>query len=279
MSELFMRFPEGKAKALTLSYDDGVEQDGRLISIMNKHGLKGTFNLNTGCYAPQGCVYPEGEIYRRMTEREATTLFTGSGQEVAVHGLTHPWLTQLADPVMMRELLKDRENLEMQFHTIVRGLAYPFGDFDDHVVKGAARAGLAYARTALSDHSFRIPQDWHRWTATCHHNDPELKELTRKFVTGKPDREAWLFYLWGHSHEFDENDNWQIMEEFAEETGNREDIWYATNIQICDYVRSWKMLEFSADGSRVRNPSAAALWFLKEDRVFAVSAGCEICCD
>ena len=40
MSSIFMRFPEGKKKALTLSYDDGVEQDIRLISIMKKNGLK-----------------------------------------------------------------------------------------------------------------------------------------------------------------------------------------------------------------------------------------------
>lgn len=54
MANLFMRFPQGRAKALTLSYDDGVEQDIRLIEIMGKHGLKGTFNLNSGLYAEEG---------------------------------------------------------------------------------------------------------------------------------------------------------------------------------------------------------------------------------
>lgn len=39
MSTAFMRFPQGRAKALTLSYDDGVEQDIRLIEILNRHGL------------------------------------------------------------------------------------------------------------------------------------------------------------------------------------------------------------------------------------------------
>lgn len=34
----FLRFPGGKAKALTFSYDDGVEQDIRLIEIFRKHG-------------------------------------------------------------------------------------------------------------------------------------------------------------------------------------------------------------------------------------------------
>ena len=40
MAQLFMRFPGGVQRALTLSYDDGVEQDARLIEIMKKYGLK-----------------------------------------------------------------------------------------------------------------------------------------------------------------------------------------------------------------------------------------------
>ena len=33
-------FPEGKAKVLTMSYDDGKIQDERLIGIFNKYGIK-----------------------------------------------------------------------------------------------------------------------------------------------------------------------------------------------------------------------------------------------
>ena len=47
---LFMKvyycFPGGKAKALTMSYDDGKHADERLLSIFQKYGIKGTFNLN-----------------------------------------------------------------------------------------------------------------------------------------------------------------------------------------------------------------------------------------
>ena len=41
-------FPKGRYKALTFSYDDGREEDRRLVSIFRKHGLKATFNLNSG---------------------------------------------------------------------------------------------------------------------------------------------------------------------------------------------------------------------------------------
>ena len=48
MMKVYNCFPEGKAKALTMSYDDGKLQDERLVSIFNKYGIKGTFNLNYG---------------------------------------------------------------------------------------------------------------------------------------------------------------------------------------------------------------------------------------
>ena len=37
----------GKFKAVTFSYDDGVSQDVRLIALLDKYGLKATFNLNS----------------------------------------------------------------------------------------------------------------------------------------------------------------------------------------------------------------------------------------
>ena len=57
----FLRFPGFKLKALTLSYDDGVVQDIRMIKILDKYGIKGTFNVNSGSYLPEdadGCSSP-----------------------------------------------------------------------------------------------------------------------------------------------------------------------------------------------------------------------------
>ena len=42
--KVYVCFPEGKAKALTMSYDDGKIQDERLVSIFNRYGIRGTFN-------------------------------------------------------------------------------------------------------------------------------------------------------------------------------------------------------------------------------------------
>lgn len=273
MASLFLRFPQGRAKALTLSYDDGVEQDVRLVEMMNRHGLKGTFNLNSGLYAPEGMVYPKGQIHRRMTEKQVTETFLNSGHEIAVHTLTHPFLEQLPPAMAAKEILKDRENLEKQFGTIVRGMAYPYGTFNDSVVEIIKSCGIVYARTVEATHSFRIPTDWLRLPATCHHDSRELMPLARKFAEGKVNRDPWLFYLWGHSYEFEANSNWHVMEEFAQYMGNRDDVWYATNIEIYDYIDDYNRLQFSIEGTRAKNPSARRLWFEYEGKLYEVDPG------
>lgn len=275
MDAINIRFPGGKAKALTLSYDDNKDQDIRLIEILRRHGLKATFNLNSGLYAPEGTVYPPGEVGRVMTERQVTETYKDSGMEVAVHCLTHPHLEQLPTAVCTYEVVKDRENLERQFGRIVRGMAYPFGTYSDAVVDVLKSAGIVYARTTYTTGKFDIPADWLRLPATCHHNDPRLMELAKQFVEEKPrdNRPPWLFYVWGHSYEFEIKDNWHVIEDFAAYIGGKDDIWYATNIEIYEYIEAWGRLVFSMDENVVQNPTARTLWLHRGCDVHVIEPG------
>ncbi len=110
--------------------------------------------------------------------------------------------------------------------------------------------------------------------ATCHHNHPRLMELADEFLH-QPDNSGRprLFYLWGHSYEFEQNDNWQVIEEFAAYMGGREDVWYATNIELYDYVRAYERLIFGAADKRVYNPSCVDVYFAIDGKVFCVKAG------
>lgn len=266
-------FPEGKRKALTLSYDDGVEQDQKLIELLNHHGVKATFNLSSGCYPEEGIQWPEGQIHRRLTKSGATKVYKDSGHEIASHGLTHPWLDQSPVGVAAHEIVEDRKNLEQQFGTIVRGFAYPYGTYTDQVVETLRNAGMVYARTVHSTHDFAVPTDWLRMPATCHHDDPELMNLAKRFVEEQPIWNSWLFYLWGHTFEFEANNNWNVIEEFLDYVGGREDIWYATNIEIHDYVEAYRNLEFSYDMTMVKNPTCQKVWFRIGDQAMSIEAG------
>ena len=254
----YMRFPGGRSKALTLSYDDGVCQDKRFVEILNAHGLKCTFNLNGGMFAHEGNA-PLSR-HPRMTANECRELYGNGPHEVAVHGFTHPHLDQLTAGSIAYEMIKDRETLEGLFGQVVRGMAYPFGAYNDQVVEVLRNCGIVYARTVVSTEGFSIPTDWLRMPATCHHNSKKLMGLAKSFIDMEVPRSPKLFYLWGHTYEFDDNDNWNVIEEFAEYMGGRDDVWYATNMEIYEYVEAYRSLVFSADRSVVKNPSAITLY-------------------
>ena len=267
---IMMRYPEGRKKAFTMSYDDGVFQDIRLMEIMEKNGLKGTFNFNCGLIGKEDAA-EEG----RLSERQLKVLFSKPYVEVAVHSYTHPSLTSLTPELITYEVLRDRERMEEMFGGIVRGMAYPNGSFDDKTVECLKSCGIVYSRTTKSTEDFKIADDWLRLPATCHHNNPRLFELGEKFLreTSPKDRECWLFYLWGHSYEFDRDNNWDRIEKFAETIGGHDEVWYATNIEIYDYIEAYKSLKFSLSESAVHNPSAIDVWFQNNNGIYKVPSG------
>lgn len=268
-----LRFPEGRTKAFTMSYDDGVIQDKRLIGLMKEHGVKGTFNLNSGTFG-QVDQYSHLRVrHQKILETELAELYRD--MEVATHAVTHPDLSALPTNTILYEVLADRQRLEQLTGKLVRGHAYPFGTYDKTVISMLRAADILYARTVKSTHDFGLPEDFLEWNPTCHHDDPMLMELARQFLecndTGR--KTAKIFYLWGHAYEFDNNDNWNVIERLLELISGQEDIWYATNIEIAEYVEAAAQLQYSADGMLVRNPTSRTIWMSILDREYMIPSG------
>ena len=267
-----LKFKDGKLKALTLSYDDGVVQDIRLIETMNKYGLKGTFNINSGCYLPEETN--REKFYGRLKLSECRDLYINSGQEIAIHGYSHPFLEKIHPQQVVSEIMKDRQDIEKNYGVITRGMAYPFGTYSDEVIEILKMCGIVYSRTTKSTEAFDIPKNWLELHPTCHHNSPKLFNLLDKFLNDTPTgNRLWMYYLWGHSYEFDNNDNWNVIEEFAEKAGGRDDIWYATNIEIYDYIDAYKKLHFGVDNSMIHNPTSTDIWLVHKGKTFVVKGG------
>lgn len=275
MADLYMRFPQGLAKAFTMSYDDGVEQDCKLIELMDQNGLKGTFNLNSGLFAPEGTVYEEGRIHRRMTAKQAIKLYANTVHEVAVHGLTHPHLNLLPKAQMLYEIMEDRRRLEEMYGYTIRGMAYPFGSVDQSCSDVLKTAGIVYARTVQETEGFDLPKEWLYLNPTCHHTNPKLMELGDRFIC-QEEKEAQMFYLWGHSYEFEADHNWETITAFLKKIGNQSSIWYATNIEIYDYIHAYKQLHFGLSMQFVENPTATDLYFVWDHKDYCVKKGSRI---
>ena len=128
------------AKYVTFSFDDGVEQDKRFVSELNKYGFRATFNINTGIQTRANCWVNNGVEIHRMNIKGLKELY--AGHEVAVHSLTHPFLEKLDDETVFNELYYDKKNIEEIFGTDVVGMAYPYGTYNDRVIKIAGDLGI-----------------------------------------------------------------------------------------------------------------------------------------
>ncbi len=258
---IYTCFPGGRHKALTMSYDDGREEDRRLVELFNRHGIRGTFNLNAGL----------GGDTRRIPQREWKALY--AGHEIACHTYTHPTIARSPLELVAREILADREGLERITGAPVRGLAYPNGSSSKKIRELLPLLGIRYARVVPTTGQFTLPEDFYAWSGTCHHND-RLLERGRDFLALYKTQYLYLMYVWGHSYEFADNGNWQVMEEFCAMMGGQEDIWYATNLEIADYMDAAERLQFTAACDRVYNPSAIPVWIeLDRERHLEIAPG------
>ena len=139
LRRIHILFPQGRNKALTFSYDDGRQEDRRLVSIFRKHGLKATFNLNSG----------EANEWKELYD----------GFELASHTVNHPPIDRCPLSLVAQEIMEDRKAIETVTGYPVRGFAYPFGSFTPEIISLLPSLGIRYGRLTGDSDGFAIPED------------------------------------------------------------------------------------------------------------------------
>lgn len=227
----------GKMKAITFSYDDGVTQDIYLIELLNKYNLKCTFNLNSELLGKNGTLDCGGKkiSHYKIQPQDIKSLY--EGHEVAVHTLTHPNLTTLSDGEIIRQVEQDRKNLEEIVGYDIVGMAYPCGGVnnDDRVAEIIKEnTKIKYCRTITNTDSFDVQDNLYRFNPNVYHvmQWERLMEMGKRFVELKP-TEPQIFYIWGHSYELDIDPTYRSkLEEFFKLISNHDDIFYGTNREV-----------------------------------------------
>ena len=223
-------------KALTFSFDDGITQDIRMIELLNKYGLKCTFNLNSELLGTPRILIREGLRISHYKIAPSDVKYVYEGHEVAAHTLTHPNLTLLEKDEIIRQAEEDRKNLSELAGYEVIGMAYPGGgiNHDERVARIIREnTGVRYCRTIITTGSFGQPEDLFRFHTTeyCLRWD-RLMSLGREFLELKAPGRA-VFSVWGHSYEMDyDKQNWIRLEAFFEMLAGRKDIFYGTNKEV-----------------------------------------------
>lgn len=270
-----MLFPEGKTKALILSYDDGRTEDRELVQLMNKYHLIGTFHLNSNKLGT--ATY--------LNRAELKGLFTG--HEVSVHSANHPNLVDISKIDVIYEIVEDRKELEHLMGYPVRGMAYPFGNTNDAVVETIKGLGIEYARTVGDTYNFEIPKDFLRWYPTIHQfakaywepNQPkkdaqEMEQFNQIIDNFIQTKELAVLDIWGHSWEMGTDQNkWNETEKFFKKLANNTTIYYTKQIDLVDYINAFRNLKFSVVKNKVYNMSSITVFIKCNNIAYKIPGG------
>lgn len=250
-------FPGGLVKSITFSFDDGRVYDYKLVEIMNRYGLRGTFHIVSGLLDKDSYV----------KSKDVKTLY--ANHEVAAHTVTHPNLTKCTDEELRHQVVDDCKALQALVGYPIRGLAYPGGETDDRIMQALPGFGIRYARVVGTHDWFAYPKRPLFWVTTCHIS--KMLEDGKKLMSFN--LTPALMAIWGHSYEFNDNNSWDQIEEFGKNYGNRKDIWYATNIQTMDYYDAAKRLIVSMDGNTIKNPGKISVWATIRGKTYELKPG------
>ena len=197
------------SKFFLLSFDDGTVHDRRLVELLNKYQILGTFNLNSGLedfvWTFQG--HP---VVRQHLE---DTVEQYRGHEVASHSLTHPRLEMLPPPALRREVEEDCANLKQIFGKEELGFGVPFTVCTDREIRIICKF-LRYIRLSEYSDSFALPVDPYHIPIHALYNDPGVREKIARFAENT--LKDSLFVLAGHSYELEFLDHWEYMEELLQ---------------------------------------------------------------
>ena len=268
-----LRFPGGLEKALSFTFDDGCVEDARLIDKIGELGLRATCNLNSDWF---DLVLPYN---RRMSEADTVAALDREYVEIACHGAKHADCCRMDPTSFLWDAIKDRARLEALFYRPITGYAYPQGAVNDDAKHDLERAGFEYARGVGFPGHFELPRDLYWINGTIDLLSGGTDELIDRFLSVKCEEWIWgdagakFCEMFVHSYCIDSEEKWELCFRRLERLAHRDDLWYATNIELVRYIKAYRSLIFSLEHEYVFNPTAYDVWIWTEAGTARIGAG------
>lgn len=233
-------------KYFTVSFDDGITQDRRIIEIFKKYDFTAcTFFINTGlCGESWPLVGIQagrpGVTHIRFTEDELRSGIY-DGYDVCVHTLEHLSLKNFdSDPdELARQIETDADNIESITGRRPAGMAWPGGptEYTDETVKNVAEyTTMRFARRMGPTYGFDLPDEFLKWDPTCSISDNSVLDLARSFIAAEC-TEDMLFYVWGHGYELDLYDRYDVLEELIKMMTEADGVVPVTNSEFYELFK------------------------------------------
>ena len=244
---------EKPKKYFTISFDDGITQDLKIMEICKKYDFYDcTFNINTGLCGESWDWVGEylGDptlTHQRFTKDELKSGIY-DGFDVEVHTLTHPSLKDNdSHPLKLKkEINRDAKNIYRYTGVYPLGMAWPGGDteYTDKTVELVAKhTNVGFARAVSSTYGFGLPEYFLKWYPTCSISDANVLKLAEDFLNAECSGDM-LFYVWGHGYELDFYNSYGTLEKLIKMMTEAEDVVTVTNAEFYllfkDEIPKWK---------------------------------------
>lgn len=264
-----------KQVIVTTSWDDGHKLDLRVVRLLKKYNIKGTFYI-----APKNRQYSLGEKIPRkppkywrilrfylaskghrfskedlLTEKQIIRF--SKGFEIGGHTITHPYLTEINEHEAKKEIVESKKYFEMLLNNKVVSFCYPDGRNNAQVQRIVANAGFIYARTTQR-YQFTLSKNAFE-SGTSLHAMNQYQDIFKiaKFTSWQPlealSRINWellakamfdyvlknggVFHLFGHSWIIDIFDDWNKLERVLSYIGNRRGVKYVENSGLVNFAK------------------------------------------
>jgi hypothetical protein len=282
-------FPGWVRKSISFTIDDGnIQMDEKFLSIVKPAGILGTFNLCTPLkktmsaedyrrfYRGYGIAnhchrHPHAFSSKRnptITDEafdEATadtSLAYPMGEEGFYRIFTRNWNYYIATDDKYMEFVDTCANIlcEIFGEDARRDFVWPFGDqMNPALTERLIKSGLRSIRATgdlMDSTGFALPADRMCWSYNA--SNRTLLKAAELYEKYPDDGDLKLFCFGVHSIDFDRDGNWQDLEDFCRDFGNRPDYWYASMNDIFAYEDAVKAIRITQD--RIENDSAIDLY-------------------
>ena len=234
-------------KYFAWSFDDGLEQDKRIIKILKRYGMGATFHLNSGLLGEKNYIGRIGNLgmhevsseeyeakkhhllpsvpHFRIPEDELKEVYAGF--EIASHTISHVNLARCSEEERLHQIKDDAADLSELFGQEVTGFAFPYGAGAKESRNALEQAGIRYARLVMSSPTFRFPDDPLAMPMTCWHISPKALQLIDQFIQKEPEEDDLFFLMFAHGYEFDfgtKESSWTKFDQICRTVSAQKDI-------------------------------------------------------
>jgi len=234
-------------KYFAWSFDDGLEQDKKIIGLLKEFGMGATFHLNSGLFGDKTYEGRIGNLgitekaaagfdpsarhllsyveHFRIPEDEICQVYEGF--EIASHTRSHVNLAKCKDEERRAEIIDDVKVLSEKFGQKIVGFAYPYGVGAKQSAEALRAAGIRYARIVKTDTSFRFPADPLQMPMSCWHISSKTFDRLSRFFQADPGEDDMFFLMFAHGYEFDfgtKESNWDKFKRICETVSSHADV-------------------------------------------------------